>query len=155
MVKKYSSDSATGQVLDKNSILLIGDFDLQDGYATLDYENKNYFWLPFGSEFPFYYLDQAVNSSVSSGKFIFDNTILASEDIDITYWCSCPGSTDGPGNCDSNFTGNQIRCVEEFGSCSKGCQGSIVIHGVSTGGGLLVQVDQGKERIVHNLMTAK
>lgn len=163
LVEKVLVGNSFDTVVDQNTMILLGEFNfVTQATVDLNYSKYNYYWIPFSPSKPLYSIDEIIGFSVNSGTLTIGSDEISGPG-DWVYWCSCcencePSDPSAePGDCVSNLnmSNGSIRCVESGPGCPDGCSGHIVVGMGSPvlGGGVLIQVDSTKSRIVYNLDT--
>jgi len=159
-VEKVFASSASPIPIDQNSLVLIGFETLSDSILQLDYTNFNYYWIPFDPALPFYSINNSISQDVSEGSlYLGSNFGEEAHDGDFIYWCTCGGhtseATEPGGDCVSSMTTSSERVIIAcVGGCEDECIGEAAFrHRFDGGGGILIQVNEDKDVLVHNFGT--
>lgn len=147
VVTKESTTSPTGTSLNPTDIILYGGFDMSTNDIPLEYDDYNYYWVPFDPSTAIYHINSFFLTTSDTAKFHInaaEDTLGIHDDPgDWTYWCSCGGGPhdSGPGGCVSSM--DPIRCVDDSG-CSSACIGEVFTLTTIPGnnsGGVIIRLD--------------
>lgn len=159
VIEKEYVETPQGTTLQNDDLVLLGGFEAIGGNYKLNYVDYLYYVVPFDPEEPIYILNNIIPSEVTQGTFIFEGALGGPGDEN--YWCDCGGegpTASDPGGCVSQLAivwmGPKIvRCVKDGDECSFACLGTSTPAGLSTGGGVIVQVPKEKDLLFHNIKT--
>lgn len=151
------SDTISFEMTNYNSIVLLGDFESENGAIVLNYDKNNFFFIPFDPDTPFFSLNHMNSSSnYENGLLHVGHSSRVIGDTDIIFWCRCDGTGDQPGGCLSTIRPDGfVDCIDDANECGatgKYCLGTATVASWSiNGGGVLIKVSAEKSSLLHSI----
>ncbi len=158
VVKNFYNQEITENLYDQNSLVLLGDFEINGNEIALNYQNYNYYWVPFNPDLPFVSVNHTVNSNNTIGTLFIGGDTVQERPVgtgDLWFFCVCGDDRTSPGGCLASLSGNVADCVSE--GCPNRCTGFAIVtpRFDITGGGVFIQVSKDKSTFYHNFNTRR